>query len=234
MVVRREAAPRRRHRHFLEADAEPGRRLGRQDAQMAAVDPPEHRADVDRCVLGIAAQPVPDDVEDLLRRLHWRQHQGPGRGDDALAMGHQVGGDSLDEARTVEHGRTQPSAVVGRPHDRHVIVMPRAVVICLDVGSGGHADPPPADCRRRLWRVQINWKSRRRSPSDSPSSRPLRGVALAATLRSSRDGGKGLRHGRRRTGMSGTLGAKYDTVGEAMPLALRLAHGELPSGSRFG
>jgi len=134
---------RRGHRDLLERDAEARRARFRHDAQIAPLERPVHRPDIDRRVRRVAPQPRPHDLDHLVGVHRGLDHQRLGRAVHARAMRAQVRRDPLRVTRPVEDGRAQPRAVIARAHDHRVAVVPGALEKGAQVLAGRHARDPP-------------------------------------------------------------------------------------------
>src|SRR5690606_10823104 len=95
------------------------------------------------------------DLDHLLGGHRRRDHKRLGRAVHARHVAVQVGGDTLEPARTVEDGSAEPAAVVGRTHHRHVAVVPAAFEPGADVLAGRHFGSSLGS-RRRVGGMMVN------------------------------------------------------------------------------
>mmetsp|Transcript_1284 Transcript_1284/g.2569 ORF Transcript_1284/g.2569 Transcript_1284/m.2569 type:complete len:314 (-) Transcript_1284:251-1192(-) len=132
----------RGHGDFFKANVEPGLCIAGHDPVVTALDTKEVGAHVDRDIGRVAFQPFPDDVEDLLPGLAGVQGQRLGGAYDTFAMGKKVRREAVDIAGTVKDRGCLPGTMIGRAHDGNIVVMPSAVEVSFDVGSGRHCHSP--------------------------------------------------------------------------------------------
>nr|ADI18339.1 hypothetical protein [uncultured Rhodobacterales bacterium HF4000_03E16] len=131
-----------RHRDGLEGNGEAGGAKLGHDTEEIPLERPIHRPDIDRGAGGIGRETFLDDRHHVFGADGGGDHQRLGRAVDPGAMAIEIGGQAVHHARAVEHGRAQPTAVIGRLHHGDIAVMPLAVEIGADLCAGRHMRPP--------------------------------------------------------------------------------------------